>query len=142
MKPKSIYLVPYSKNDEVNLLHSLRARMIDVKANFKTKYNDLNCPLCSSATDDQPHLLKNKMKSKEAALDYVEYEDITLVCFTSKNPLRSMVLIAVSRVMESTMLPKPSPTLLIAPLLDLHPPSEIFQDMQKYLLKNAHKKVY
>ena len=50
--------------------------MIDVKANFKTKYNDLNCPLCSSATDDQPHLLKNKMKSKEAALDYVEYEDL------------------------------------------------------------------
>ena len=80
-KTQEYLLSPLFKNDEVNLLHSLRARMVDVKANFKTKYNDLNCPLCSSASDDQPHLLKckvlkNKMKSKEAAIGYVEYEDL------------------------------------------------------------------
>ena len=54
--------------------------MIDLRANFKSKYDDLSCPLCSSATHNQPHLLnctvlKNKLKTKEAALGCIEYED-------------------------------------------------------------------
>ena len=34
-------------NDEVNTLHALRSRSVNVKANFKNKYgNNLECPLC------------------------------------------------------------------------------------------------
>ena len=73
---------PIFTNDEVNLLHALRSRSINVKNNFSSKYrNDMSCPLCSYVRDDQQHLLdcdvlKNKLKSREAANNKVVYEDI------------------------------------------------------------------
>ena len=73
---------PIYINDEVNLLHALRSRSINVKHNFSSKYrNDMSCPLCSTGRDDQQHILdcsvlKNKLVSKEAANNKVVYEDI------------------------------------------------------------------
>ena len=73
---------PIFTNDEVNLLHALRSRSINVKNNFSSKYrNDRSCPLCSNVIDDQQHILdcdvlKNKLKSREAANNKVVYEDI------------------------------------------------------------------
>ena len=73
---------PIYINDEVNLLHALRSRSINVKNNFSSKYrNDMSCPLCSTGRDDQQHILdcsvlKKKLVTKEAANNKVVYEDI------------------------------------------------------------------
>ena len=73
---------PIYINDEVNLLHALRSRSINVKHNFSSKYrNDMSCPLCSTGMDDQQHILdcsvlKKKLVTKEAANNKVVYEDI------------------------------------------------------------------
>ena len=73
---------PIFNNEEVNLLHALRSRSVNVKKNFSSKYeNDMSCPLCDSTLDDQPHLLcctvlNNRVKSTETANHKVVYEDI------------------------------------------------------------------
>ena len=73
---------PIYINDEVNLLHALRSRSINVKHNFSSKYrNDMSCPLCSTGRGDQQHILdcsilKNKLETNEAANNKVVYEDI------------------------------------------------------------------
>ena len=45
-------------NEDVNLLHSLRARSVNCKVNFRSRYgDDISCPLCTSGEpDDQPHI--------------------------------------------------------------------------------------
>ena len=47
---------------QCNLLFALRARMTEVKCNFRNKYNDLSCPICMdpSSEDSQLHLLHCK----------------------------------------------------------------------------------
>ena len=55
--------------------------MVNVKMNFKSKYLDLFCPLCSAHEDDQPkvlncEILKGKNISYEAANNEIVYEDI------------------------------------------------------------------
>ena len=73
---------PVFSNAEVNLLHSLRSRMVNVKDNFSSKFqNHLLCPLCENARDDQPHLLEctelqNRMKTEELSKGKVEYRNI------------------------------------------------------------------
>ena len=73
---------PIFKDEEVNLLHALRSRYINVKANFRSKYQDnLLCPLCLLDIDDQKHILKcdvlnRKFKSKEILNGNTKYEDI------------------------------------------------------------------
>ena len=72
---------PIFSNNEVNLLHALRSRMVNVKMNFKSKYRDLSCPLCSSHEDGQSNVLtckvlKGKNISYEAANNKSVYEDI------------------------------------------------------------------
>ena len=73
---------PLFKNEEVNLLHALRSRVVAVKNNFSSKYkNNLLCPLCIMSIDDQPHILncsvlKRKFRSNEAAKYSIKYEDI------------------------------------------------------------------
>ena len=50
---------PIFTNEEVNTLHALRSRSVNVKTNFKNKFrDDLLCPLCLSFEDNQPHLLE------------------------------------------------------------------------------------
>ena len=73
---------PLFSNSEVNLLHSLRSRSVNVKCNFRNKFiNDLQCPLCKTNEDDQPHLLKcpelmKRFKSQEISDLNCEYDDI------------------------------------------------------------------
>ena len=44
---------PIFTNEEVNLLHALHSRSVNVKCNFRNKYlNNLLCPLCQKEDDD------------------------------------------------------------------------------------------
>ena len=69
-------------NREVNLLHALRSRSVNVKCNFSFKYKeDLSCPFGCVASDSQSHILDctfiNKhFKTREAANSKVRYEDL------------------------------------------------------------------
>ena len=73
---------PIFTNEEVNTLHALRSRSVNVKTNFKNKFrDDLQCPLCLSSEDNQPHLLEcpelvNKLESNEVSKTKCKYEDI------------------------------------------------------------------
>ena len=73
---------PIFNNEDVNLLHALRSRSVNVKNNFSSIYkNDRSCPLWESDIDDQPDLLSctvltTRMKSKEAANYKVVYRTI------------------------------------------------------------------
>ena len=72
---------PIFTNIEVNLLHALRSRMVNVKMNFKSKYSDLSCSLCSAHEDNQPNVLnckvlKSKMNRDDIATHKIVYEDI------------------------------------------------------------------
>lgn len=73
---------PLFNNNEVNLLHALRSRMVNTKANFPSKYqNNLNCPLCDRSRDDQPHILecqvlKDKLKTEEVTIERNVYNDL------------------------------------------------------------------
>ena len=77
------YMVsPLFTNDEVNTLHALRSRSVNVKANFKNKYgNNLLCPLCGLDEDSQPHMLVctelNKLyESEELLSKKCSYDDL------------------------------------------------------------------
>ena len=78
------YMVsPLFLNTEVNLLHALRSRSTECKANQKQRYihTNLLCPLCEQEVDDQPHLLScteisNKMETEETAAGKIKYDDI------------------------------------------------------------------
>ena len=70
---------PLFTNIEVNMLHALRSRCADVKANFKQKYlhTHLRCPLCDdqNGQDDQQHIilcktLKDNHKSNKLGLSW------------------------------------------------------------------------
>ena len=74
---------PLFSNEEVNMLHALRSRSTDCKANFKQKYiqSNLLCPLCKLETEDQQHMMKcsvlmSHLKSNEMVEGTVEYKDI------------------------------------------------------------------
>ena len=73
---------PLFNNEEVNLLHALRSRMINVKNNFSSKFqNNLLCPLCENERDDQPHVLEctelqSIFNTKELSNGKVKHDDI------------------------------------------------------------------
>ena len=69
-------------DEEVELLHALRSRYTNVKANFSSKFkNDMRCPLCLTDREDQQYILscsliKRKLES-QATVQYKNlYEDI------------------------------------------------------------------
>ena len=77
---------PYLRNEsmkieEKKLMFRLRNRLIDVKLNFRKKYNgDLNCRLCKLAEESQSHLLNcivvlDDENIKEALEGYT-YDDV------------------------------------------------------------------
>ena len=79
---------PYLKNEsmkveEKKLMFWLRNRLIDVKMNFRKKYNgNLNCRLCEVTEESQSHLLNcivvlNDENIKEALEGYT-YDDLFL----------------------------------------------------------------
>ena len=67
-------------NDEKSILFKFRTRMAEFKNNFRNKYENIQCRLCKSETDDQPHLfycqilINNCKELAENSL--IEYEDI------------------------------------------------------------------
>ena len=72
-------------NNEKYLLAKLRTRMTEVKINFRGKYEDLLCPLCTTQQDNQSHLLYCNVLIENCQElsdnQEVEYEDI----FSSKD---------------------------------------------------------
>ena len=83
LKAQEYMMSPLFSNDEVNLLHCIRARYLDCKANFSQRYlnDNLLCALCKSDIDDQKHILvcdvlQKEMKAKDVASARVEYDDI------------------------------------------------------------------
>ena len=67
----------FSRSD-VELLFSLRTRMIDVRKNFPSKYNNqIGCRLCMVQVEDQKHILKcEKLVARVKIPVDIEYEDI------------------------------------------------------------------
>ena len=73
---------PLFTNQEVNLLHALRSRSINVKDNYKQKYQvNLLCSLCKKERDDQAHVincevLKRLIRTREVVMETCVYDDI------------------------------------------------------------------
>ena len=67
----------FSRSD-VELLFSLRTRMIDVRKNFPSNYNNqIGCRLCMVQVEDQKHILKcEKLVARVKIPVDIEYEDI------------------------------------------------------------------
>ena len=70
-------------NEEVNLLHALRSRSTECRANYKQKYIHTNilCTLCQLESEDQQHILQchvilKEYDTDEAARAGVKYVDI------------------------------------------------------------------
>ena len=74
---------PLFQNSEVSLLFALRSRLVDCKANFRTKFRHthLLCEFCFASDDTQEHMLQCKVlqgliKSKEVINEKFEYNDL------------------------------------------------------------------
>ena len=67
----------FSRSD-VELLFSLRTRMLDVRKNFPSKYNNqIGCRLCLVQVEDQTHIMKcEKLVARVNIPLNVDYEDI------------------------------------------------------------------
>ena len=74
---------PLFSNNEVSMLHALRGRATDCKANYKQKYIHTNilCSLCGLENEDQQHIFKCKVIQSNFITEDVsnldiKYEDI------------------------------------------------------------------
>ena len=83
LETQSYMVSPIFTNQEVCLLHALRSRSTDCKANFKNKYgqNNQQCRICNTGQEDQQHLLEcvqlnNCLKTKEVDNSGSKYEDV------------------------------------------------------------------
>ena len=43
--------------EECKFLFAIRTRMVEIRGNYKEKYLDTNCPLCTDFEDTQEHML-------------------------------------------------------------------------------------
>ena len=70
----------YLKADDVQLAKfafMARCRMLDVRANFKGKYKELDCPLGCKEEDTQKHLITcNVLANNELSVGRANYEDL------------------------------------------------------------------
>ena len=81
---RQVYLTsPLFSNTDVNILFSLRSRMVECKSNFKNNYRDNNllCPFCSEEDDSQQHMLERKilgenLKTNSIARKKIVYGDL------------------------------------------------------------------
>ena len=83
LKTQKNMLSPLFSNEEVNLLHCLRARYKECKANFSHRYrnDDLLCTLCKCGIDEQKHILQCsilqvELKTRDVADTNIVYDDI------------------------------------------------------------------
>ena len=67
----------FSRSD-IELLFSLRTRMLDLKGNFSNKYGlDIDCRACKVQVECQEHILKCEVLKKSVDVpSHVVYEDI------------------------------------------------------------------
>ena len=74
------YLAPNVTNIKLaKFIYHVRNRILDVKANYKNKYDDLLCPVCSlpNSVDSQEHLLHcPKLVDTMLVQGVPRYEDI------------------------------------------------------------------
>ena len=66
-------------NEDVQLLHALRSRSTDCKANFKQKYihSNIICDLCKNEEETQQHILECEELRKEYNSEDVVTENVT-----------------------------------------------------------------
>ena len=83
LETQKYMLSPLFSDEEVNLLHSLRSRSIDCKANYSNMYkdDDMMCILCKTECCNQQHIMQcsvliDKFKTDEIAKHKVMYEHI------------------------------------------------------------------
>ena len=81
LKMQSYFLPNKMTVKQCNLLFSLRARMVQVRINYKNSYTELFCPVCKDPTkqDNQQHLLfcKKLMENENLVIKTkIEYTDI------------------------------------------------------------------
>ena len=58
------------KHEDAITIFRLRARMTDVKVNFKGKYENLACKICKKENETQDHILKCEKISTEVSPEY------------------------------------------------------------------------
>lgn len=98
---------PYLRNEELSiqnkkLMFRIRNRLIDVKTNFKTKYNNnLECRLCAAPEESQSHLVEcseivNNEEVKKALCSY-KYSDI----FSSELKIQTKLVKAWQLIMKT-----------------------------------------
>ena len=80
-KHSKIKNIKYSELKTQHYVVSLIFRMIQTKANFPSKHQNLQCPLCKSHTDDQQHIMhcneiSKQFTSKYASRNNCTYSDI------------------------------------------------------------------
>ena len=70
-------------NEDVQLLHAVRSRSTECKANYKQKYihSNIKCDLCKNEDETQQHILECKeireeYKSEDVAMDKVNYDNL------------------------------------------------------------------
>ena len=83
LKTQEYMLSPLFSNEEVSLLHCLRARYIECKANFSHRYrnDDLLCTLCKCGINEQRHIIQcsilhDKLRTRDVADTNIVYDDI------------------------------------------------------------------
>ena len=71
---------------EGKFLFALRTRMLELRANYKEKYLDINCPLCEESEDTQAHMLhcSDLITAGEIVKFLPEYQNIFGTDFTKQ----------------------------------------------------------
>jgi hypothetical protein len=72
LKPNNISV------QEAKFLFTLRARMLDLKCNYRGKYSEVNCPCCKLEEDTQQHLLSCRSLHTDGTLigSLPDYNDL------------------------------------------------------------------
>ena len=73
------YLTPSVQDISVEMckfIIKVQMRMLEVKCNFPSKYEDLLCNMCKITECSQEHLLECKVLNGEMSIENVRYNDI------------------------------------------------------------------
>ena len=74
LKPSRVKI----NQNEIQTIFKLRSRVIDVKQNFRGKYENLECRSCKSEEESQKHVYEcwNIKENNENERKMIEYENI------------------------------------------------------------------
>ena len=83
LQAQSYFKSPLFSNSEAKLLFKIRTEFIDCKTNFKhmNRENNMLCPLCKQAEDNQKHIIdckyiRKNITSRDISDRNIVYEDI------------------------------------------------------------------